>query len=201
MKGEDRRLRLLYTLAAVMGGVLGGVVSDYARHLMWPMAFAEASANSQIVSAREFRVVDEDGKIRARLFMDGPYTPKLALYDWHGGEDEQVSLAAASIGGQLTLSYSQNREYIPTQQQGQLQLWAEENGGSLKIGRKGPVGPPGVLTWDTSPEVHLSTSKFFTSLNLASAKDQKHAIQASLSSSGQVFVLLRDRNGEQRAGL
>jgi hypothetical protein len=201
MDGKDRRLRLLYTVAAVAGGIIGGVLSDYARHLMWPIAFAETSANSQVVSAREFRVVDEGGKIRARLFLNGPYEPKLALYDWRGGGDEQVSLAAASSGGQLTLSYSQSREYVPAQQQGQFQLSAEENGGSLKIGRKGSDGPPGVLTWDTFPEVELSTSKLFTSLNLASAKDQKRAIQASVGGGGQVFVLVRDHNGEQRAGL
>jgi len=118
--------------------------------------------HGQTISASEFRLLDEAGKVRARLFLDGPYEPKLTLYDWRGGEDEQVSLAATSIGGQLTLSYSRNREYLPAQQQGQVQLSAEENGRSLKIGRKGPVGQPGVLTWDTYPGVHLSASKLVT---------------------------------------
>ena len=139
-----------------------GVLSDYARHFIWPEALAATPANGQTISASEFRLLDEAGKVRARLFLDGPYEPKLTLYDWRGGEDEQVSLAATSIGGQLTLSYSRNREYVPAQQQGQVQLSAEENGGSLKIGRKGPVGQPGVLTWNTYPEVHLGASKLFT---------------------------------------
>ena len=39
------------------------------------------------------------------------------------------------------------------------------------------------------------------SLNLTSAADHKRTIQASVKNGGSVFVLLRDHNEEQRAGL
>ena len=191
MSRKDHWLRLLYTVGAMAGGVIGGVLSDYARHFMWPLAFAETSANGQIVSAREFRLLDEAGKLKARLFLDGPYEPKLALYASQEVDYEQVSLSATLIGGQLTLLYPSPSQQAPEQQQGQVHLRAEQDGGELRIGGHK----------DTFPEILLTTSKFYTGLNLASSKDHKRGIQATVENGGQVFVLLRDHNEEQRAGL
>jgi hypothetical protein len=181
---------VLYTLTAAVCGFAGGALSEDARGLLWRPASAGAG---QVISASEFRLLDEGGKVRARLFLAGPYEPKLTLYDWRGGEDEQVSLAATSIGVQLTLSYSSALlDKVPAPQQGQIQLWAQQEGGFLKIGRK-----------NTVPEIDLSASHFFTGLNLASATDHKRAIQASVGNArgASVFVLLRDHNEKQRAGL
>jgi hypothetical protein len=190
MNGEHLWLRLLYVAAAGVGRIIGGALSDNTRHVISPATAQTAANGSQIVSAKEFRLLDEGGKVRARLFLDDPYTPKLALYAWRGGNQEEVSLSATIIGGQLTLLYPPPPEQAPEQQQGQIHLRAEQDGGELTIGRK-----------DSFPEIDLSTSKHSTGLNLASSKDQKRAIQASVEDGGQIFVLLRDHNEEQRAGL
>jgi len=168
--------RLLYAMAAGVGGIIGGVLSDTARHSISP-ATAQTPVNDQIISAKEFRLLAEDGRIKARLFLD-PYVPKLVLYDYRG--DEGASLT----NGMLKLSSMDE-----AQQQGQILLWAEQHGGSLSIGGK-----------DTDPQIELSASQYFTSLNLASAKDHKRAIQASAHGDA-LSVLLWDHNAEQRAGL
>jgi hypothetical protein len=163
-------------MAAGVGGIIGGVLSDTARHSISP-ATAQTPVNDQIISAKEFRLLAEDGRIKARLFLD-PYVPKLVLYDYRG--DEGASLT----NGMLKLS-----SLGEAHQQGQVLLWAEQHGGSLSIGGK-----------DTDPEIELSTSEFFTSLNLASASNHKHAIQLN-AQGDRLYVLLRDHNEAQRAGL
>ena len=177
MNRKDRWFRLLYIAAALGGGIFGGAASDYARHSISPATAQTAASGGQIVSANEFRLLGEDGRIKARLFLD-PYVPKLVLYDYRG--DEGTSLT----NGMLKLS-----SVGEAQQQGQVLLSAEQHGGSLSIGRK-----------DTDPQIDLSASEFFTSLNLASAKDHKRAIQAS-AQGDDLFVLLRGHNEEQRGGL
>jgi hypothetical protein len=168
MNGKHLWARLLYTAAAVGGGIIGGALADYARHFIWPVAVAETAANSQIISANEFRLLDEAGKVRARLFLfQEPSWPeesklaKLALYDWHG--DEQVSLTSGDQrvdidkkGGQLALFSSD----------GAVLLRAHLKGGGLLMGRTGPGRLSGDQPMWDSPEVDLGTGEVITSLFL-----------------------------------
>jgi hypothetical protein len=111
-------LPILYAVIAAGGGMIGGLLSDYARHLTWPMAAAAQSGNGQIISASEFDLVDQSGKVRAKLFLDGPYSPKLALYDFN--DREGVSIAATVLGGEMILS----SRHAPEQEKLQAKLSA-----------------------------------------------------------------------------
>jgi hypothetical protein len=176
MNGKHLWPRLLYTVAAVIGGIIGGMLADTARHSISP-AVAQTPANGQIISAKEFRLVAEDGRVEARLFLD-PYVPKLVLYNPRG--DKGVTL---ENGGLRLASWDE------AQQQGQVILRAETQGGSLGIGRT-----------DTAPQIDLSVSQFFGArLDLSSGEDHRE-VQLSAQSAG-LSVLLWDRNAEPRMGL
>ena len=182
MNGKHLWSRLLYTVAAVGGGIIGGMLSDYARHSISPATAQTSAASGQIVSTNEFRLLDEDRRVRARLFLENT-VPELALYDWHG--DKVVSLTGGLTGGELILS-----SHYETEKQEQVRLRVNHDGGELNIGRN-----------YTSPDIDLSVSKITTGLSLASTEDHKRAIEASVDYGSVPSVLLRDEKGEARSAL
>jgi hypothetical protein len=172
-------LPVLYTLAAAAGGFAGGTLSDDARHILWPAASA---AGSRVIAASEFDLVDQSGKLRAKLFLDGPYIPKLTLYDFNDGEG--ASIAAGVIGGEMILS----SRHAPGQEANRAKLSASYNDASLTLVHK-------------DAKVDLEARDWGAFFNLSSGPERKRAIQADVWNDGQLFLLLRDHNGDQRVGL
>ena len=172
MNGKHLWSRLLYTVAAVGGGIIGGMLSDYARHSISPATAQTSAASGQIVSTNEFRLLDEDRRVRARLFLENTV-------------HKVVSLTGGLTGGELILS-----SHDETEKQEQVRLRVNHDGGELNIGRN-----------YTSPDIDLSVSKITTGLSLASTEDHKRAIEASVDYGSGPSVLLRDEKGEARSAL
>jgi len=63
-----KEMILIAALSAVLGAFL-------ARSLDVPLAFAKAGATPPVVSAREFQLTDDQGRLRARLYLANPGTP------------------------------------------------------------------------------------------------------------------------------
>jgi len=85
---SSRQFKLLLVLV-VVSGLAGGALGRWL--LPGRAAFAGEEA-LQVVTAREFRLVDEEGKLRARLGWGNEGVPGLSFYDAAG--EERVVLVA-----------------------------------------------------------------------------------------------------------
>lgn len=78
-----RRQCGLMVVLALLGGLVGGLVSS--QLFVGRPVFAEtALQNEQVVVAREFRLVDRQGKTRAALKFSPSSGPSLAMIDESG---------------------------------------------------------------------------------------------------------------------
>lgn len=86
---ETRRTVLLATLAGFVGGTLSGALLG-----MEPLLARDATLLSRIVAAEEFRVVDQEGRVRASLGTEPSLLSRLVLYDPDGNIRASLSLNA-----------------------------------------------------------------------------------------------------------
>jgi hypothetical protein len=80
-------------VAAIMAGLVGGMVS------FWlfddGVAFArKASKEKRVVTAEDFHLVDQDGKLRGALFVSAKGEPGFALFDKEGKDRILLMLTA-----------------------------------------------------------------------------------------------------------
>jgi hypothetical protein len=185
MSGKRILLQGLYLLAAVGGGLAGNVFSDRARNWMSQPAAAAVPAG-RVLAANEFDLVDDSGKIRAKLSLTDTGGGKLTLYDSQG--QEHASIASDFSGGEIILS----TRTVPSPEN----RWRVTLSSDLLNGANLSFQHP-----DAFPEVYLSANQDGTGLDLQGL-DHKQAIQIDNNEiSGPPFVLLRDHNGMERASL
>lgn len=88
---------------AVMGGIVGAATMH--AFAVGPSAIAgPATSAAGIVDAREFRLVTEDGRVRARLFLWDGQRPMLILGDTHC--KVRVTLGLTEQDGHPTLFFN-----------------------------------------------------------------------------------------------
>jgi len=176
----------LYLLAAVGSGFAGNVFADHARNWVSQPVAAAAPAG-RVVTANEFDLVDDSGKIRARLSLADAGGGKLSLYDMQG--QEHASIAADVLGGEVVLS---NRKFPAPENRWRVVLSSEALSGGAELTFQHP---------ETFPEVYLSANEHGTSLNLQGL-DHKQTIEIDNTDfNGRPFVSLWDHNGMERASL
>ena len=106
-----------YLLVSIMAGTLGGMLS--------PLIFAEKAVLAEmrfpsVSTAEEFRLVDAQGRIRARLAFSADGEPYLALLDQYEtqkvwlGLSMESGLAIRDIDGETRLVLSLDRQGEPT---------------------------------------------------------------------------------------
>jgi hypothetical protein len=86
---ETRRTIMLATVAGFVGGVLASSLFGYQ-----PVLAKNSSLLTRVVTAEEFRVVDQEGRVRASLGTEPSLLSRLALYDPDGNIRASLSLNA-----------------------------------------------------------------------------------------------------------
>jgi hypothetical protein len=86
---ETRRTILLATVAGFVGGAFSGSLLGFE-----PLQAKNSSVLTRVVTAEEFRVVDQEGRVRASLGTEPSLLSRLALYDPEGNVRATLSLNA-----------------------------------------------------------------------------------------------------------
>jgi len=140
------RKQVLHTLLlAVISGFLGGALSVW---FLMPQSVLAQDEPPKVIEAQEFRVVDADGELRARLVSD--YATRFQMF----GENGQVNVQLQTNGirgTRLSLKDTgeQRVELVVNDQGPFLSLWDTESGLRVLLG----------LTGEGSPELRLVDQK------------------------------------------
>ena len=142
-----RRQYLLLVALTVIAGLIGGAVSSWI--LMAKTAgVQETQKHEKVVTAEEFRVIDEEGKTRAMLAMLPDGSPNLVLFD--NDLTPRVQIAVSAIGAPGILCFD-------------------------KSGYKGAIASIGLLYGDT-PSIGLIDSDGNNRIQLSIDPDDDVAI-------------------------
>ncbi len=139
------------TLAVVaVTGLLGGALSDRLRSQ--PAWAQEGAAAAKVVEAREFRLVDDAGRLRASLSLDPEGRPGLTL--WDDASKSRVELGCSSNGSHLSLvddagTYRASLNLASDGRPG-LQTWDEAGKLRSALGHRADDSPGITLLDDTS---------------------------------------------------
>lgn len=133
-------LLVLYGLLAVLGGVLGGVLSAPVWQWAHTGQVREVRPN---IEAETFKLVDKEGGVRAALTFDDDSQPRLILYDENGG-----TLAYLYGGGLEFPSRSgSGSDTLP------LRASLDADTGSIELSSPGSIGKVTLAAGDGSLEL------------------------------------------------
>jgi hypothetical protein len=158
--GVDKRVYGFLAIPAVVGGILGGALTNGALRggAAWAQSPGAPDLAAGVVKAREFALVDSGGKERGALRVDGDGATRLTLLDPEG--KRRISLGVTPRGAAAVILYDahdESRATVMTRSDGNPVLALFDGAGGIRAslgpGREGayelklfdaggnPIGP------------------------------------------------------------
>ncbi len=129
----DIQYAVVLTLA-VVAGLVGGVASSW-LFLRAPMFAHKTPQVAEVIRAKQFVVVDQDGNMRAELSLNADGKPGMALYDENEkyrvtlglNKDGEPGLRLYDKDGKTSVMLSLNKDEEPS-------LWLADKSGKRRAG-------------------------------------------------------------------
>ena len=201
----SRKKSGLVLLLALFTGLFGGVVSDLLFSVRIVSAEEEEKAASEIpevITAREFRLVDKEGKLKAALHLSKDGLPALLLYDKDRvtvrleiAEDGSTQLVFLDGKGVSRTKIALSPEGLPC-----LGLYNQEGNLSAELALSGDNGGLPALRLrdkDGEPKAILHLSKDGLPALLLYDKS-KATVRLEAAEDGSTHLVFLDKDGNTR---
>ncbi len=178
---------------------VAGIIGLFCGLALAHTGHAQSTSPRDVVSAREFRLTDANGKVRAELKCNPVGSPNLLFLDDH--EHTRLQLGLAGDAGGLTLydSAGQGRGYVSLEPDGNTGIALLDANGKLRLAmRLKPDGSPSISLHDPAGNARavLETRRDGTPALLLNNSTMHGGAAILVNGSDRPAVIFKDADGK-----